>query len=63
MPNHSPNETTNSIRKYKQPDVIKFKAPESLKVSLEKQAEKRNVSLSAFMRLIASEYLQRNKNI
>ena len=46
---------------YKNDSVIKFHTPDYLKHLLEKQAVKRNISLSAFMRLIASEYLRRNQ--
>ena len=46
---------------YKNDAVIKFHTPDYLKHLLENQATKRNISLSAFMRLIASEYLRRNQ--
>jgi len=46
---------------YKNDAVIKFHTPDYLKHLLEKQAVKRNISLSAFMRLIASEYLRRDQ--
>jgi hypothetical protein len=42
--------------------AIKFHAPKKLKSALEYQAGLRNVSLSAFMRIISSEYLQRIKS-
>jgi hypothetical protein len=46
---------------YKNDAIIKFHTPDYLKQLLEKQALKRNISLSAFMRLIASEYLRRKQ--
>ena len=46
---------------YKNDAVIKFHTPDYLKHALEKQAAQRNISLSAFMRLIASEYLRRKQ--
>ena len=46
---------------YKNDAVIKFHTPDYLKHLLETQATKRNISLSAFMRLIASEYLRRDQ--
>lgn len=41
--------------------LIKFVAPVGLKDSLQLLANERNISLSSLLRLIASEYLKRNK--
>jgi hypothetical protein len=41
--------------------VIKFRAPGDLKQSLEKLAKERNIALSSLLRLIASEYVKRNR--
>ena len=43
--------------------LIKFVAPEELKCALQELANERNISLSALLRLIASEYLKRNRSI
>ena len=43
--------------------LIKFVAPEELKRALQGLANERNISLSALLRLIASEYLKRNRSL
>ena len=61
MPKQAPELVQSISNIYKNDSVIKFHTPDYLKHLLEKQAVKRNISLSAFMRLIASEYLRRNQ--
>jgi len=39
--------------------IIKFVAPRQLKADLEELARVRNISLSALMRLVLSEYVKR----
>jgi molybdopterin-guanine dinucleotide biosynthesis protein A len=41
--------------------LIKFVAPEELKQALQQLANERNISLSSLLRLIASEYVKRNR--
>jgi hypothetical protein len=41
--------------------IIKFRAPDDLKQSLLQLANERNIALSSLLRLIASEYVKRNK--
>ena len=41
---------------------IKFVAPEELKHSLQALANERNITLSALLRLIATEYVKRNQS-
>jgi hypothetical protein len=41
--------------------LIKFIAPSDLKDSLLELAKERNIALSSLLRLIASEYVKRNK--
>jgi len=43
--------------------LIKFAAPKELKRALRQLAEERNISLSALLRLIGSEYLRRDRSI
>ena len=43
--------------------LIKFVAPTKLKGALQELASERNISLSALLRLIASEYVKRNRSI
>jgi hypothetical protein len=45
-----------------QDEFIKFVLSRKLKINLQKLAHERNISLSALMRLIASDYLKRNQN-
>jgi len=40
---------------------IKFVAPIELKQDLQKLANERNIALSSLLRLIASDYVKRNK--
>jgi len=41
--------------------LIKFVAPNELKQALQQLANERNISLSSLLRLIASEYVKRNR--
>ena len=41
--------------------LIKFVAPYDLKQALQQLANERNISLSSLLRLIASEYVKRNR--
>ncbi len=41
--------------------LIKFVAPIDLKQSLQQLANERNIALSSLLRLIASEYVKRNR--
>lgn len=41
--------------------LIKFVAPEALKESLQKLANERNITLSALLRLVVSEYVRRKQ--
>jgi hypothetical protein len=41
--------------------LIKFVAPIDLKEALQQLANERNITLSSLLRLIASEYVKRNK--
>jgi hypothetical protein len=41
--------------------LIKFVAPIELKTSLLQLAKERNIALSSLLRLIASEYVKRNR--
>ena len=41
--------------------LIKFVAPVDLKESLQQLANERHIALSSLLRLIASEYIKRNK--
>ena len=43
--------------------LIKFVAPSELKRALQELANERNITLSALLRLIASEYVKRNRSI
>ena len=40
---------------------VKFVAPEELKHALQELANERNITLSALLRLIATEYVRRNQ--
>jgi len=42
---------------------IKFVAPASLKHKLQRLANERNITLSALLRLLASEYVRRNQEL
>ena len=63
MPNIDPPLAKFTITNSEEKVAIKFHAPKHLKSSLEHQAGLRNISLSAFMRIISSEYLQRIKSL
>lgn len=41
--------------------LIKFVAPESLKDALQELANERNITLSALLRLLASDYVRHNQ--
>ena len=41
--------------------LIKFVAPIDLKQSLQQLANERNIALSSLLRLIASDYVKRNR--
>jgi hypothetical protein len=43
--------------------LIKFVAPVELKDSLLQLAKERNIALSSLLRLIASDYVKRNKQV
>jgi len=43
-------------------ELIKFQAPHKLKLTLLALANERNITLSALMRLMASEYVKRNQS-
>lgn len=40
---------------------IKFVAPQALKLALQELANERNITLSALLRLVTSEYVKRNQ--
>ncbi len=42
--------------------LIKFVAPKELKRALQELANERNITLSAMLRLITSEYVKRNRS-
>ena len=42
---------------------IKFVSPEGLKYELQELANERNITLSALLRLITSEYVRRNQSL
>ena len=42
--------------------LIKFVAPIDLKEALQQLANERNITLSSLLRLIASEYVKRNRS-
>ena len=48
---------TNSLEEF-----VKFHVPLVLKEQLQTLAQERNISLSALMRLIATDYLKRNQH-
>jgi hypothetical protein len=52
---------TNNNRKNINEVRIKFVAPEVLKCELQELANERNITLSALLRLITSEYVKRNR--
>ncbi len=42
-------------------ELIKFFAPSKLKCALRELADERNITLSALLRLVTSEYVKRNR--
>jgi predicted transcriptional regulator len=50
--------TTNNKRNE---TYIKFRVPDDLKEGLQQLADERNIALSSLLRLIASEYVKRNR--
>jgi hypothetical protein len=48
-------------KKTKNEETIKFVAPTSLKEELQALANERNITVSSLLRLIASEYVKRNR--
>jgi hypothetical protein len=42
--------------------VVRFVAPRKLRNELQELANERNIALSALLRLIATEYVKRNKS-
>jgi len=48
-------------KSYNNATLIKFVAPHSLKYTLSEMALERSVSLSALLRIIASEYIKRDQ--
>lgn len=50
-------------RSNKNEALIKFVAPIDLKESLQQLAKERNIALSSLLRLIASDYVKRNKQV
>ena len=55
--------SNNDNRKNINEVLIKFVAPRELKRALQELANERNITLSALLRLIASEYVKRNRSI
>ena len=53
--------TNNNTRKNINEVRIKFVAPEDLKHELQGLANERNITLSALLRLVTSEYVKRNR--
>jgi len=43
--------------------VVRFVAPTKLRDALQELANERNITLSALLRLIASEYVRRSKTV
>lgn len=55
--------TTNGNQKNIGEVLIKFHAPEELKLALQALAGERNITLSALLRLVTSEYVKRNQEV
>ena len=53
---------TNNHRKPINEVRIKFVAPDDLKRQLQALANERNITLSALLRLVTSEYVKRNRS-
>ena len=49
------------IKQREEEELIKFLLPRDLKRALQALANERNITLSALMRLMASEYVKRNQ--
>ena len=54
--------SNNNNYKPKNEVMIKFLSPVALKNDLQKLASERNISLSSLIRLIATDYVKRNKS-
>ena len=52
--------TTHNTKRLIHEEQVKFLVPRDLKSSLQKLADERNVSLSALMRIITTQYVKRN---
>jgi hypothetical protein len=55
--------TNNNNRKNINEVRIKFVAPDELKSSLQQLANDRNITLSALLRLITTDYIKRKQNL
>ena len=55
-----PNMTHSRNKKLIHEDRVKFLLPHELKLALQRLADERNISLSALLRLITSEYVKRH---
>ena len=55
--------TNNNHRKNINEVRIKFVAPDDLKRELQTLANERNITLSALLRLVTSEYVKRNRSL
>jgi hypothetical protein len=60
-PGSDPTMTTNDNHKTIGEALIKFHAPEELKLALQALASERNITLSALLRLVMTEYVKRNQ--
>ena len=58
---NAPTMTQKNNRKHINEVRIKFVAPEKLKEGLQVLANERNITLSALLRLITTEYIKRNQ--
>ena len=56
MTNHNYRKNINEVR-------IKFVAPDDLKSSLQQLANDRNITLSALLRLITTDYIKRKQTL
>ncbi|MAS33594.1 MAG: hypothetical protein CL610_06290 [Anaerolineaceae bacterium] len=55
-----PNMSHNNNKKLIHEEQVKFLLPRDLKLNLQQMADERNISLSALLRLITSEYVKRH---
>ena len=62
-PKHVPFMAQTNNPKNRNEMLIKFVVPDKLKRVLQELAEERNITLSALLRLISSEYVKRTKEI